>query len=209
LWVPFELGRPLGEPEGPPFQRRVLLHALGLLEHTGGPVILGDFPDDPPGWSDRPGWRPPFAVPARDAADPAMADAWQTALLAEIAVVEPYWRRATARFGRTTVGLFGPTPESWAAFATSFLKGELPTVAAHASSALALRFLLDDLKAFYSEAAQAVGEPPASRQIEHWFWHETVAGRLIFALRDAAIESDNNALKTVGARFFVPNWLVR
>lgn len=55
LWTPFQLGRPLGEPEDAVFQRRVLMQALGLLERTDGPVILEDFPDDPPGWSDRPG----------------------------------------------------------------------------------------------------------------------------------------------------------
>ena len=52
LWTPFQLGRPLGEPENSSFQRRVLLAALGLLERTDGPVILEDFPEDPPGWTD-------------------------------------------------------------------------------------------------------------------------------------------------------------
>ncbi len=31
LWVPFELGRPLGIPDDPTFQKRVLLAALKLL----------------------------------------------------------------------------------------------------------------------------------------------------------------------------------
>ncbi len=47
LWVPFELGRPLGAPENPAFQRRVLLSALELLEAIQGPV-LADFPDEAP-----------------------------------------------------------------------------------------------------------------------------------------------------------------
>jgi len=32
LWVPFELGRPLGPPSDPAFQKRVILAALRLLE---------------------------------------------------------------------------------------------------------------------------------------------------------------------------------
>ena len=53
LWVPFQLGRPLGEAEDKAFQRRVLIQALHLLERTdGGPIILEDFPDDPPSWTD-------------------------------------------------------------------------------------------------------------------------------------------------------------
>jgi len=51
---------------------------------------------------------------------------------------------------------------------------------------------------------QADGGPPSARQIDGWFWRETIAGRLLIALRKTAMGSDNNALKTVGGRFFVP-----
>ena len=36
LWVPFQLGRPLGEPGDKDFQRRVVLQALALLERKDG-----------------------------------------------------------------------------------------------------------------------------------------------------------------------------
>jgi hypothetical protein len=42
LWVPFELGRPLGLPDDPALQTRVLVAALKLLEAEKGPV-LEDF----------------------------------------------------------------------------------------------------------------------------------------------------------------------
>ena len=42
LWVPFELGRPLGRPVNPALQTRVLIAALKLLEAEDGPV-LEDF----------------------------------------------------------------------------------------------------------------------------------------------------------------------
>lgn len=42
LWVPFDLGRPLGVPGDAALQRRVILAALGLLEAERGPV-LRDF----------------------------------------------------------------------------------------------------------------------------------------------------------------------
>ena len=47
LWVPFELGRPLGVPHDPEFQLSVLRKVLGLTEHKKGPV-LEDFPEDAP-----------------------------------------------------------------------------------------------------------------------------------------------------------------
>jgi len=47
LWVPFELGRPLGIPNDPAFQRRILLATLQLFEAPSGPV-LEDYPEDAP-----------------------------------------------------------------------------------------------------------------------------------------------------------------
>lgn len=199
LWTPFQLGRPLGEPGDPAFQRRVLLHALSLLERQDGPVILEDFPDDPPNWRDTPGWRPP-AMPAPPEA---IAD-WQAALAAEIAAMRPLWLRAQMRFGRTTVGLSGLSPEEWPGFAAPFLEGRLPDRAPPVGSpALSLRYLADDLKAYGMEAAQAEGPAPSSRQVADWFYPGTVAGRMLVALRAAAMASDQKGLQTV-ARFLVP-----
>ena len=39
LWVPFELGRPLGPPNDEAFQHRVLKAALDLLAAPSGPVL--------------------------------------------------------------------------------------------------------------------------------------------------------------------------
>ena len=103
------------------------------------------------------------------------------------------------------MGLSGQQPVTWPAFAAAILRGELPTVVPYDTTALSLRFLCDDIKAMYSEAAQSIGQTPASRQIDDWFWKDTVAGQLLITLRSAAMASDNNALKTVGARFFVPS----
>jgi hypothetical protein len=202
VMTPFTLGRPLGEPNDAPFQRRVVMQALNLLERTDGPVILEHFPDDNPSWFDRPDWVPAVDLPPPAA--PETAAEWEVALRAEMALVLPVWERFKTRFGRTTIGLAGQPPEAWPAFAASFLDGALPTVPLHATAALALRFLSDDLKALYCEAVQADGGPPSARQIDWWFWRQTVAGHLLIALREMAMGSENNALKTVGGRFFVP-----
>jgi len=202
LMVPFMLGRPLGEPNDAAFQRRVLLQALRLLERTDGPVILDHFPDDNPSWYDRPDWQPAVALPAPGL--PTSAAEWEAALRDELALVLPVWQEFKRRFGRTTVGLAGQSPATWPAFAAAFLDGGLPTVPAHDTPALALRFLSDDLKALYGEAVQAEGGPPSARQIDQWFWRRTIAGQLLIALRNASLSSENNALKTVGGRFFVP-----
>jgi hypothetical protein len=48
LWVPFMLGRPLGAPNDPAFQRMVLRALLALFDADGGPV-LQDFAYEAPG----------------------------------------------------------------------------------------------------------------------------------------------------------------
>lgn len=208
LWTPFQLGRPLGEPGDAAFQLRVLRQALGLLERTDGPAILEDFAEDAPSWTDRPGWRPPFAVPPP--VMPSRAADWAMALAAELELVAPFWHAARQRFGRTTVGVCGQPPRAWPAYMAQFLAGALPEGPTKdlAAPALALRFAIDDLKATYTEAAMSDGAAGAARQIDAWFWRETLAGRLVKALREAGMASENNSLKTVAGRFFVPvPWL--
>ena len=191
LWTPAMLGRPVGEPEDPAFQLRVVRAALGLLERTDGPVILEDFPDDPPGWVDNAAWiAPPTAA----------SDGFS----AELTEMLPLWQAAQARFRRTSVGLSFQVPELWPAFAAAVLDGGLPVVAELGTTALSARHMCDDIKALYGEAAQAVGPAPSARQVDSWFWRQTAAGGLLRALRAVAMESENNALKTVGGRFFVP-----
>lgn len=203
LWVPFPLGRPLGEPEDPAFQKRVLRAALSLLERGAGAAVLEDFLEDAPGQRERAGWSPPFALPVPvDQDSPA---AWAAALAAEMALVWPWAHRAHARFGRTTVGVSAQPPEAWPAYAAAFLAGELPAPPAKLPSpAMALRFLADDLKAFYMEAVQSDGGAPSIDQINAWMFRGTVAGRLLLTLRRLALASDNAALKAAGGRFLVP-----
>ncbi len=202
LMVPFMLGRPFGEPGDAAFQQRVLQQALALLERTDGPVILEHFPDDNPSWFDREGWQASVVVPARGAPDSPAG--WEAGLRDELGLVRPAWTRFTHRFQRTTVGLSGLPPDDWPGFIASFLAGALPALPLHGTPALSLRFVVDDLKALYGEAAQADGEQSSARQVDRWFWGETLAGRLLQALRSAAMASPDNGVRTVGGRFFVP-----
>ncbi len=198
LFVPFPLGRPLGEPEDAAFQTRVLRHALGLLERNDGPVILEDFGEDAPSQTALAGWAPPFVLPMPGEVSAA-------SLRTEMELVIPWWMRAQARFGRTTVGASGIAPQAWPAFFAAFLAGEVPaSPVAGLTPALALRFACDDVKALYSEAAQAEGPMPGIRQVDGWFWTATLAGRLLIALRTAGMASSDNAVRTVAGRFFVP-----
>ena len=62
---------------------------------------------------------------------------------------------------------------------------------------------MDDLKAYYLEAA-AVDGAPSSRQLGDWLWNDTAAGAAIIALRALGLASDDDRLKAVLANFMVP-----
>lgn len=47
LWVPFEHGYPLGEPNNEPLQHHVLKQTFALLERPGPGPVLVDYTRDP------------------------------------------------------------------------------------------------------------------------------------------------------------------
>jgi hypothetical protein len=165
LWVTFELGRPLGIPDDAAFQSRVLSAALALLERTDGPLIV-DYPEDSAGEVDLSGWACPINLA------PASVDS----LAAEIDRLATWYDRAMAARSRTTVGISGLDMPGAGALVTQALEGSLPAAAP-------LKQAIDDLKAYYLEAASAFPDPGTSRTRKAWFWDETHLARTLLALQ--------------------------
>ncbi len=202
LWVPFELGRPFGPPGDAAFQTRVVLAALRLLESPRGPLLLEDFPDDDPRARPDPAWRPPLEPsPLADRS----ADALAEQLTAEWPrLVGAYEDARGVRDGRTTVGLSGLSIADAARYVGDFLRGQAMTSpVADVSPGLLLRWAVDDLKAYYTEAAM-LGGKPSSRQIGDWFWNQTAVGAALLALRQAHLASPDERLKLIATMFLVP-----
>lgn len=196
LWLPFELGRPLGEPGDAAFQRRVLLAALGLLERTDGPVILEDYQEEAPGRLPREGWRPAVELPAvAIPAAGASAAEWAAALRAE-------WAPLAARAG-TTIGGSRLDRERWPELIAAFAAGTPPREAPvdGLRPVQAARYAADDLKALYTEAAVAPGDNPSSAQMLDWFWNGTVAAALLRQVRTACLASDDRVLNLIATQF--------
>ena len=207
LWVPFELGRPFGPPSDPTFQKRVILAALRLLERKTGPVIIVDFPDDDPRATPDPAWRPPF-IPAAVATGP--ADSLAARVEAESVLLRGAHQRWVAQHHRTTVGLSGLPIGECARYVADWLRGRAPPSPREEFSApLILRFAVDDVKAYWLEAAAAGAAKPSSRQLGDWFWNETAAGAAIYALRAALQESEDERLRLIVSNFMVPAARVR
>jgi hypothetical protein len=165
LWVTFDLGRPLGIPDDPPFQRRVVKAALDLLARTDGPLIA-DYPEHAPEVTDFSGWACPINLA------PGQVDS----LAAEIDRLATWYDRSVARLGRTTVGVSGLDMPAAGALVGRALDGELP-------EAQALKEAIDDLRAYYLEAASAFPDPGTSATRKKWFWDETRLARTILELQ--------------------------
>jgi hypothetical protein len=201
LWVPFMLGRPLGVPNDPQFQLRVLHALLVLFARPAGPV-LEDFPDDaPPSEMQESG----FACPVSFASTPVPADALGRALQEEIAQLAPWYDLAKKRRGRTTVGVFGATVDAAARHVGAYLEGgPLAPPMADWSAGMAVKRACDDIKAYYYEAAAAQPGNLAPQAIENWFWRETAAARALLAMRDICLNSDDASLKPLGKQSLIP-----
>jgi hypothetical protein len=118
------------------------------------------------------------------------------------ALAPAYAQSCTSR-ERSTVGLSGLAPAACGDYLAPWLRGERPASPVEdMSPALALRFVIDDLKAFALEAAIAGGKP-SSKQLGDWLWNDTALGAALQALRRDCLAGDDERLKTVAA-FFVP-----
>ncbi len=185
LWVTFELGRPMGIPDDPPFQRRVVKAALSLLARTDAPLIA-DYPEHVEE-ADLTGWACPISLA------PAAVDT----LAAEIGQLATWYDRAVGSRGRTTVGISGLDMPAAGALVSRALTGELPAAAP-------LKQAIDDLKAYYLEAASAFPDPGTSKARTAWFWDETRLAKALLALQPKLVASPDPQHRILGNLTMIP-----
>jgi hypothetical protein len=180
----------------------VILAALRLVERESGPVIIEDFPDDDPRAQPDPGWRSPFGH-AAVADRPTETVAREVG--SEIELLRGHHDRWVTQRGRSTVGLSGLSIRDCGRLVADQVRGEaLASLRDGFSPPLMLRFAVDDLKAYYLEAAAAGAARPSSRQLGDWFWNGTAAGAALHTLRAACLASDDDRLKLIAGNFMVP-----
>ena len=207
LAVPFELGRPLGAPNEPDFQRRVLHDCLELLERPSGPV-LKDFPDVPPGEDEEEahGWACPvnFAPPIDDVSD---ADLVYQALVQEVNLLRPWYEEAQKNYKRSAFGISGNTPEEIARFLADFVidpEGTAPPVEGE-SIGVGFKRMADDLRYFYTEASIArPDQRTRDLDVANWLWGETTLGKVLVLIRNYAMETEEPSMKALAVTAMVP-----
>jgi hypothetical protein len=207
LWVPFELGRPLGVPGNAAFQTEVLRSTLALLEAPSGPV-LADFPKDAPTAADAPvvlACPVNFPAPVKDLTD---TERLQQTFQNEIAELRSWYDLAVAQRGRTTATVSGLSPEAMGTFISDFLTDNIPDSPRDDLSALdVLKLAVEDLKAYYYEAvsAQPGQQNTASTALTDWFWHQTAAGKVMFTLQDRNKHRDESSWQIFSKLLLIPH----
>ena len=187
LWVSFPLGRPLGKPSDPEFQTKVIESALKLLATREGPV-LKDYPIDLPEAIDR----DPPACPVSFAQEAPM-DTWRAKLTKEVTSLATWYELGLERRGRTSVGCCDSSITEISERLSDWLDdgGDMP-------DHVWLKFALEDLKSFYSEAIMAKpGDYPVG-YVDRIIFHETYLGELISQVVDL-LESDQRTQPLVRA----------
>lgn len=186
LWVTFELGRPLGIPDDPPFQRRVVHAALDLLARTDGPLIA-DYPEHVTQPADFTGWACPVNLAPKQA----------ETLTMEVERLTVWHERWMSAHKRTTIGVSNLTMPEAAALITEALNGELP-------KADMLKHAADDLIAFYLEAASAFPTPGTPATRKEWLWGETLLAQSLLELKPKLGESTDQQLQMLGNFMLIP-----
>jgi hypothetical protein len=207
LWVPFELGRPLGLPNDPGFQHQVLAAAFDLLKAPQGPV-LADFPHDAPDANGgQPGaWACPVDL-GQGADDLSQAGRQKQAVLAEISQLATWYGMSLKQSGRTTFGASGMEPHAIGEFLCGFLEGDQPgNPREDMELPWVVKLASEDLKAYYLEAALAkpAAAPPGSAELNDWFWGRTAAGRLYLKLKEIFMQSRDETTQILGRVLMVP-----
>ena len=204
LWVPFELGRPLGQPNDAEFQKRVLRACLGLLEAESGPV-LEDYQEDIPAGSagyDFTGMSCPIdlhSVPSNDSE-------LTRSLVQEIGQIAPWYDLAVDQRQRTTVGISELDILDAARFLSDFIEDpSSPSPRPEMEVGPMLKHTSEDLKAFYSEAMSAQPGMSSSLVVENWLWNETVLGKVLWNFREEHVDDPDSYIGYLAQRGLIPD----
>ena len=223
LWVPYDLGRPLGVPNDPVFQRNVLRAALNLLptltEHT-----IVDYPVEAPEASYSDTWACPVSF------DTDESESRSARLQGESQRLATWWRETYRSRGRTLVGAAAPLPEDndseqsvpqrvdtliavLSAVAEGASLDTVPQIADAARSVSSestndiewshpmpflLRHIVQDLRCYYQEAiASQPGQPssPSHHALNDWIFHETALGETIIEVGRRLTEAEDPRLR--------------
>lgn len=206
LWVTFPLGRPLGNPQNPKFQRDVIKHALSLLEYPAGPV-LEDYPHDAVESATEQvqitACPVNFATPTDNLSE---QDDLFMKFRNEYSLMQTWHNLACEKQNRSTIGVSGLTLDEVGDLFCDFISGMIKgTVVNGKQLSDILRMAAEDIKACYLEGLSAQpGQPIDGTALTDWFWGETHAAVLINEVKKTCLQYTEKDMILAGELLLVP-----
>ena len=181
LWLNFPMGRPMGKPNDPEFQKKVIRVAFELLQKSPGPV-LEDFPEIIPVKEGRMSYALPvdLVYKVNQLGD---IDKLTDEVNKELSNLMPDYLKAIDINGRTTVGASEMKISDFVPYISEFAKGNKPKSPRKGLPAIPLlKLVVEDF--------EILGK---------WFWEETNAGKLLLAIEAVSLESDDQVLRQIAS----------
>ncbi|MBW6485795.1 MAG: hypothetical protein K0B01_06555 [Syntrophobacterales bacterium] len=206
--MPFDFGRPLGAPDEPEFQKKVLLAALSLLEKSGRPIIEDFLEDAPVSENEFTPTACPVSFRAQTGQGEEIDDIGK--LLAdfreEAEGLQNWFDIGLKKRGRTTTGTSNLSLKEIVELFSVFIKGDMPESPVSSMPVdITMKLASEDLKAYYTEALSAQpGGPTSPDALANWFWGETAASRVLGKMRDRALLCEDKGLKILGSLLLIP-----
>ncbi len=210
LWVPFELGRPLGLPNDPAFQKRVMRAAFALLDAEQGPVLVNYAEDVPASAAGQDADAMNGMVCLIDLLKlpdkTAPTSEIGVALMKEVAALQPWYDLAVTSRRRTTVGPSGLSAVEAGKYLAAFLEDQATQCPRDdMPPARVLKLAYEDLKAYYTEAITAQPGFGTSKRVEDWLFRETVLGTALWRLREICRAGGDEHYGYLGRNSIVPD----
>ena len=198
LWLNFPMGRPLGKPNDPEFQKKVIRVAFELLQKSPAPV-LEDFPEIIPVKEGRMSYALPvdLVYKVNQLGD---IDKLTDEVKKELSNLMPDYLKAIDNNGRTTVGASEMEISDFVPYISEFAKGNKPKSPRKGLPAIPLlKLVVEDLNAVYTETRIYKYKIDDLEMLGKWFWQETYAGKLLLAIEAVSLESDDQVLRQIAS----------
>ncbi len=196
LFLDFPMGRGMGKPNDPEFQKKVIRSAFKLLDEQRGP-ILKDFAEVIPVRNGRMGYAlpPQLVLQAPKIHD---INSLVAMVESEMESLNPDYQKAVIDRGRTTVGASELAISEFTTFISSFLRGNVPKSPRKGVPSIPLlKLVVEDLEAYYTETRTHRDKIDNLELMGRWFWEETKAGQLLLSLEAVALVSDNRVMRQI------------
>ena len=167
--------------------------------------MLEDYPEEvpcDPAGGDMTGMSCPIALPPL----PIDGSELTQFLLQEIGQIAPWYELAVNQRSRTTVGISGMEIQDAARLLTDFVENpDTSSPSPEIEIGSMLKFVCEDLKAFYSEAMSAQPGMSSSLSVENWLFNETALGKILWKFREEHTDDTDSYTKYLARRSLIPD----